>query len=61
MEPDIYAVVVDGVVVNVVMWDGVSDWRPEKGEAVKTGGTVGIGWLYSGGEFTPPEQKEQAS
>ncbi|HFK2694838.1 TPA: hypothetical protein ACG1DO_004688 [Kluyvera ascorbata] len=54
MEPDIYAVVVDGVVVNVVMWDGVSDWRPEKGEAVKTDGTVGIGWLYLDGEFTPP-------
>lgn len=49
MKPDIYA----GVMENVAMWDGVSDWKPEKGDAVRTDGTVWIGCLYSGGEFTP--------
>lgn len=26
-----YALIVDGIVVNIVLWDGKSDWHPPKG------------------------------
>lgn len=55
---NIYAVVVDGVVVNLVVWDGISDWKPVQGEAVLTDGDVGIGWGYVNGEFINPEPPE---
>lgn len=29
-----YAVVKDGLVINVVSWDGTSDWSPAHGVAV---------------------------
>jgi hypothetical protein len=46
-----YAVVVAGKVVNVVVWDGVSDWQPSEGDVVPlTEG--GIGWDYADGTFT---------
>lgn len=50
----VYAIVKKGVVTNVVVWDGKSDWVPESGKAVLAEGTVDIGWLYDGKEFTPP-------
>jgi hypothetical protein len=47
-----YGVVVGGKVVNVVVWDGVSDWQPAAGEVVPLTGTAGIGWDYADGVFT---------
>ncbi|WP_312773361.1 tail fiber assembly protein [Atlantibacter hermannii] len=49
-----YAVVKDGIVINIVVWDGETEWQPDEGYAVKTDGSVGIGWLYDGETFTPP-------
>jgi len=48
-----YAVVVDGKVVNVAVWDGETAWTPERGEAVEIpeGVSAGIGWDYIDGEF----------
>ena len=56
VEPDnlkSYAVVVDGKVVNVVVWSGTTNWAPDEGEAVQIpeGVTAGIGWDYVDGEF----------
>ncbi|HHT8903073.1 TPA: hypothetical protein ACT5CR_006060 [Burkholderia cenocepacia] len=52
-----YAVVEDGMVVNVVVWDGDETiWQPPAGcEAVKIpdGVTVAIGDEYADGELAP--------
>lgn len=57
---DIYAVVVDGVVVNMALWDGVNEWGPEEGVALPAGECVGIGWLYDGTEFIAPPVPEKS-
>lgn len=49
-----YAVVEDELVINIVLWDGKSDWSPGAGIAVPAGDDVGIGWSYKKGKFTPP-------
>lgn len=52
----IYAVVNNGVVVNIAVWDGESEWKPTDGIAVLAEGDVGIGigWLYDGKKFIKP-------
>lgn len=46
-----------GLVENVTLWDGSSDWTPPEGlSAVRlTTVGVGIGWSYDGSAFSPPE------
>ena len=56
----VYAIVKKGVVTNVAVWDGKSDWVPESGKAVLAEGTVDIGWLYDGKEFTPPDNNDDS-
>lgn len=49
-----YAVVENGVVINVVRWDGESAWTPPTGATaviVPDGVVTGIGALYSNGTF----------
>lgn len=46
-----YAVVEDGTVTNVVMWDGATKWAPGAGQAVPCPDDVEIGWLWDGGSF----------
>lgn len=53
-----YAVVKEGVVINVVAWDGESDWSPDTGEVVKTDNPVAIGWSYVDGGFSAPPVPE---
>lgn len=53
-----YAVVVDGLVVNMVVWDGVTEWTPNEGKAIEAPYGVGIGWAYYDGEFTAPTTPE---
>jgi len=50
------AAIKDGIVVNVVVWDGVTEYNPGKGiELVCIDETnVGIGWSYADGKFTAP-------
>jgi hypothetical protein len=44
--------VVEGKVVNVSLWDGVSEWTPaEETVEIPEGVTAGIGWDYVDGEF----------
>ncbi|HGV4074783.1 TPA: tail fiber assembly protein [Enterobacter kobei] len=57
---DIYAVVVDGVVVNMALWDGVNEWGHEEGVVLPAGEYVGIGWLYDGTEFIAPPVPEKS-
>ena len=56
VEPDNlkhYAIVVDGVVVNTVVWDGVSEYNPEALLVDLTGvdPEPGIAWDYDGKKF----------
>lgn len=46
----------EGNVVNVVLWDGASMWRPPEGHTlVEVEETpCGPGWTYADGVFTEP-------
>lgn len=52
-----YAIVVDGRVINVVLWDGVSDWVPPEGATanlLSTADQAAIGYLFDGKTYTAP-------
>ena len=55
IEPDnlkTYAHIVDGKVVNVSLWDGVTPWTPaEEVVEIPEGVTAGIDWDYVDGKF----------
>ena len=55
VEPDnlkTYAHIVDGKVVNVSLWDGVTPWTPvEEVVEIPEGVIAGIDWDYIDGEF----------
>lgn len=38
-----YVVIRDGVVENVIIWDGVTDWTPPEGCTVERSDTLQIG------------------
>lgn len=47
-----FAVVNDGVVINIVVWDGVTSWVPSQGVAIEIiNCECGIGYAYIDGEF----------
>jgi hypothetical protein len=58
-----YAIVQDGKVTNVVVWDGVTPYNPE-GELILVAGMTpepGIDWDYDGENFVdnrPVEESE---
>lgn len=54
-----YAVVLDGKVINVIVWDGVTEYAPDGGELVPLTGNAGIGWGYVNGEFIKPEPPDR--
>lgn len=57
MNQDNYAIVeLDGLISNIVVWDGITEWSPPLGtQAVKCGDNIcGIGWTYKDGVFTAP-------
>jgi hypothetical protein len=62
-EPDnlkTYAHIVDGKVVNVSLWDGVTLWEPlEQIVEISEGVTAGIGWDYVDGEFVDNRPVEE--
>jgi hypothetical protein len=55
-QPTVYAVVKDELVINTIVWDGITAWDPpEDCVAVLTGDSgAGIGWGYVNGQFIPP-------
>ena len=63
VEPDNlkkYAHIVDGKVVNVSLWDGVTEWEPvEEVVEIPEGVTAGIGWDYIDGEFVDNRAVEE--
>ena len=52
-----YAVIdsITNIVVNVILWDGVSKWVPPEGQFVIQSDIAAIGWTYnpSDGSFSP--------
>ena len=51
-----WAVIKDNVVINVILWDGVSSWTPpENCEVVPLPPETGIGYRYINGQFFDPE------
>lgn len=52
-----WAVIRDGVVENVIEWDGETTWEPEPGAAIVADedGLAQPGYLYDGVSFTAPE------
>lgn len=56
-----YAIIEQGKVTNVTLWDNVSAWTPAAGEAVPCPENVGIGWTYDGETWTAPEPVAETS
>jgi len=55
-----FAHIVDGVVTNVSVWDGESDWTPsEEVVEIPEGVTAGIDWDYVDGEFVDNRPVEE--
>lgn len=54
-----YAVILDGIVINIADWDGEQEWSPNEGVAVPAPDNVEIGWAYVDGEFIAPPVPEQ--
>ncbi|MGC0153078.1 hypothetical protein ACPRNU_11505 [Chromobacterium vaccinii] len=48
----------NGIVSNMVEWDGLSEWRPNDGLQVVQSDEAGVGWMYEGGVFSPPVVQE---
>lgn len=53
-----HAIIRDGIVENICLWDGVTPWQPPAGTSVVAlnGRMAGIGWTYDGQTFTPPAE-----
>jgi hypothetical protein len=51
-----WAIVTNGLVTNLVLWDGVTPWH-ESTNAVAVGDQpVDIGWAWNGTTFVEPEE-----
>jgi hypothetical protein len=51
---DRYAIIESGIVINVALWDGVTEWGGAD-QAVLCPDTVSIGDRFEDGEFIPAE------
>lgn len=49
-----YAVVNDNVVINVIVWNGITPYAAPEGCALIQSDTAAIGDLYDGAVFTKP-------
>lgn len=53
-----YAIIKDGVVDNVIVWDEETSYHTD-GELVSLDGiTAGVGWTYDGSTFIQPPEPE---
>jgi len=54
----IWALIENDVVVNTIVWDGVTPWSPPAGqqciEISDLNPVPAIGWTYQNGQFFPP-------
>jgi hypothetical protein len=41
-----YIIVKDGIVINIVLWDGVTQWSPPEGQAIRND-SLNIGDKYN--------------
>jgi hypothetical protein len=57
-ESKIYAELVGNKVVNVILWDGVTEFNPELKLIEVTDGVVGVGCIYEKGKFIDPTYTE---
>lgn len=48
----------NGLVVNLVDWDGVSAWAPPEGCTAVQTTMAGPGWSFADGVFTAPPVEE---
>ena len=51
-----YAIVESGIVSNIVLWDGTSEWDAPEGAHVvpiADGTLVCLGYMYDGTKFSP--------
>lgn len=56
-----YALIKNGVVENVALWDGEADWSvPDEYQIAECVNGAAIGWTYVDGEFSPPPEVETA-
>ena len=55
-----YAIIKDGVVVNAIVWDGVTPCETD-GQKVALTGNAGIGWTYADGQFVAPPEPESVA
>ena len=55
-----YAMVENGVVTNVIIWDGNAEaWQPPAGSAVNLltdDSPVGPGWTFDGANYSAPKE-----
>ena len=49
-----HAIIENGVVVNVIEWDGQSEWSPPDGTQAVQSDAAQIGWPYRDGQFISP-------
>jgi len=55
-----YCIIKDGVVINVIVWDGATEFiYPFPHDSIIASDTAGIGWGYQDGEFIAPVAPEQ--
>ena len=51
-----YAMVRDGIIVNIIYWDGVSPYTPPEGcELHRWAGRMNIGWAWVDGKPVDPD------
>lgn len=59
-----YAVIENGMVVNVIVWDGEAEFTvPDNQQLINISDISeqpGIGWVYSDGGFTAPPTQERS-
>jgi hypothetical protein len=51
---NVYAIIADGTVLNLIVWDGAADWQLPEGAVsiqVSDGTPVSIGDTYDGASF----------
>ena len=53
-----YAIIKNGIVENIVIWDGKSEW-PESASAILSTEGMGIGWHYVNGVFSAPTPTDE--